>query len=133
MQRYDENPDGAILKTEVFAVGICRASNETRLARSRYLLDVLYIDFLSICACNCLPASRILPEFFAIFVLLNWLQRYENLPYFGHATLFQLMAFDGVIEFVLGLAKEAAQAWRDVYHGEHRREVNSRLRRAVSV
>ena len=37
LQRYDENPDGAILKTECFAVGICSVSNETRLARSRYL------------------------------------------------------------------------------------------------
>ena len=37
LQRYDENPDGTILKTEVFAVGICSVPNETRLARNRYL------------------------------------------------------------------------------------------------
>ena len=42
LQRYDENPDGTILKTEAFAVGICRVSNETRLAKSRYLLDVMF-------------------------------------------------------------------------------------------
>ena len=40
LQRYNENPDGAILKIECFTIGICSASNETRLARNRYLLDV---------------------------------------------------------------------------------------------
>jgi hypothetical protein len=43
LQRYGENPDGAILKTEVFAVGIWSASTETRLARSRYLCGQLVI------------------------------------------------------------------------------------------
>ena len=42
LQRYDENPDGAILKIECFTVGICSVSNETQLARSRYLLDELH-------------------------------------------------------------------------------------------
>ena len=36
LQRYGENPDGAILKNECFTVGTCRVPNETRLARSRY-------------------------------------------------------------------------------------------------
>ena len=35
-KRYDENPDGAIPKTRVFAVGIWGVSTETRLVRSRY-------------------------------------------------------------------------------------------------
>ena len=39
LQRYGENPDGTILKNECFTVGTCRVPNETRLARSRYLLQ----------------------------------------------------------------------------------------------
>ena len=47
MQRYDENPDGTILKTEVFDVGIRRTSNETRLARNRYSCEAnIYFSYL---------------------------------------------------------------------------------------
>jgi len=66
LQRYDENPDGAILKTECFAVGICPVSNETRLARSRYLLDVLHLRSI---ARLCIRLAKLLlyPAIPAIF------------------------------------------------------------------
>ena len=37
VQRYDENPDGTILKTECSAVGNYEISTETLLIKSRYL------------------------------------------------------------------------------------------------
>jgi len=41
-QRYDENPDDTILKSECSAIGIGGVANETRLARSRYV-DLLQL------------------------------------------------------------------------------------------
>ena len=38
LQRYDENPNGTILKNVCFTVGICRVPNEMRLARIGYFL-----------------------------------------------------------------------------------------------
>jgi hypothetical protein len=51
MQRYNENPDGAILKNKCFAIGMCMNANEIQLIE---YWDTVLVSMVKIAFSHCI-------------------------------------------------------------------------------